>query len=198
MCDTATEIAELVGLHTPVPSRYESMSDELIEHYVYGLENIVTRDDLTIGQITSILQAVNEFLKAKHDYLFDQLERYYYLEPHFGFRSQLFFSLKKLAGSKEKYLDRMLEMYLTDHRSIGTSNEMLKEYFQSLFIQKGRQRHWDAIAETVDTDRDLEFLEMMVSKFQRQLARHGVNAWMPTLDSVKRVAIAGSTTVQKV
>ena len=46
MSDTATEVARLVGLHTPVPDRYETMSDELLEHYVYGLEKVLLRDDL--------------------------------------------------------------------------------------------------------------------------------------------------------
>ena len=183
----ATEVARLVGLHTPVPDRYETMSDELLEHYVYGLEKVVFRDDLTSVAKVQIVCAVNEFLKAKHYYLFDQFERYYYADPYFDLRSQVFFSLERLAGSKEKYLDRMLEMYLTDHRSIGTTSEMLKEYFQTLFIKKGRQRHWDVVAETADTDRDVEFIAFIAGKFQRQLERHQVNAWMPVLDEAKRV-----------
>ena len=183
----ATEVARLVGLHTPVPDRYETMSDELLEHYVYGLEKVMFRDDLTSVAKVEIVCAVNEFLKAKHYYLFDQFERCYYLEPHAGVRTQLFFSLERLAGSKEKYLDRMLEMYLTDHRSIGTTSEMVKEYFQRLFIKKGRQRHWDVVAETADTDRDVEFIAFIAGRSQRQLERHKVNAWMPVLDEAKRV-----------
>ena len=81
----------------------------------------------------------------------------------------------------------MLEMYLTDHRSIGTTSEMLKEYFQTLFIKKGRQRHWDVVAETADTDRDVEFIAFIAGKFQRQSERQNVNAWMPVLDEAKRV-----------
>ena len=187
MSDTATEVARLVGLHTPVPDRYGTMSDELLEHYVYGLEKVLLRDDLLPTAKDQLVCAINEFLKARHYYLFDQLERCYYLEPHAGVRTQLFFSLERLAGTKEKYLDRMLEMYLTDHRSIGTTNEMLKEYFQTLFIKKGRQRHWDVVAETADTDRDVEFIAFLTGKFQRQLERHQVNAWMPVLDGAKRV-----------
>ena len=187
MSDTATEVARLVGLHTPVPDRYGTMSDELLEHYVYGLEKVLLRDDLLPTAKDQLVCAINEFLKARHYYLFDQLERCYYLEPHAGVRTQLFFSLERLAGTKEKYLDRMLEMYLTDHRSIGTTNEMLKEYFQTLFIKKGRQRHWDVVAETADTDRDVEFIAFLTGKFQRQLERHQVNAWMPVLDEAKRV-----------
>ncbi|MCQ4621504.1 hypothetical protein KBX19_09795 [Corynebacterium sp. CCUG 71335] len=185
--DTATQVAELAGLHTPVPDRHETMSDELLEHYVNGLDKVLQLDDFDVENKTDIVRAVNEFLKAKHHYLFDQFEQCYYAEPHFAFRSQVFFSLKKLAGTKEKYLDRMLEMYLTDHRSIGTTNEMLKEYFQTLFIKNGRQRHWDAIAETADTDRDIEFITLIAGKSQRQLERHGVNPWIPTLDDAKRV-----------
>ena len=60
----ATEVARLVGLHTPVPDRYETMSDELLEHYVYGLEKVVFRDDLTSVAKVQIVCAVNEFLKA--------------------------------------------------------------------------------------------------------------------------------------
>ena len=187
MSDTATEVARLVGLHTPVPDRYGTMSDELLEHYVYGLEKVLLRDDLLPTAKDQLVCAINEFLKAKHYYLFDQLERYYYLEPHAHVRTQLFFSLERLAGSKEKYLDRMLEMYLTDHRSIGTTSEMVKEYFQTLFIKKGRQRHWDVVAETADTDRDVEFIAFIAGKFQRQLERHKVNASMPVLDEAKRV-----------
>ena len=187
MSDTATRVAELVGLHTPVPDRYGTMSDELLEHYVYGLEKVLLRDDLIPTAKDPLVCAINEFLKAKHYYLFDQFERYYYLEPHAHVRTKLFFSLERLAGTKEKYLDRMLEMYLTDHRSIGTTNEMLKEYFQTLFIKKGRQRHWDVVAETADTDRDVEFIAFIAGKFQRQLERHNVNAWMPVLDEAKRV-----------
>ena len=187
MSDTATRVAELVGLHTPVPDRYGTMSDELLEHYVYGLEKVLLRDDLIPTAKDSLVCAINEFLKAKHYYLFDQLERCYYLEPHAGVRTQLFFSLERLAGTKEKYLDRMLEMYLTDHRSIGTTSEMVKEYFQRLFIKKGRQRHWDVVAETADTDRDVEFIAFIAGRSQRQLERHQVNAWMPVLDEAKRV-----------
>ncbi len=187
MSDTATRVAELVGLHTPVPDRYGTMSDELLEHYVYGLEKVLLRDDLIPTAKDPLVCAINEFLKAKHYYLFDQFERYYYLEPHAHVRTKLFFSLERLAGTKEKYLDRMLEMYLTDHRSIGTTNEMVKEYFQTLFIKKGRQRHWDVVAETADTDRDVEFIAFIAGKFQRQLERHNVNAWMPVLDEAKRV-----------
>ena len=187
MSDTATRVAALVGLHTPVPDRYGTMSDELLEHYVYGLEKVLLRDDLIPTAKDPLVSAINEFLKAKHYYLFDQFERYYYLEPHAHVRTKLFFSLERLAGTKEKYLDRMLEMYLTDHRSIGTTNEMLKQYFQTLFIKKGRQRHWDVVAETADTDRDVEFIAFIAGKFQRQLERHQVNAWMPVLDEAKRV-----------
>ncbi|MDK8796255.1 hypothetical protein QP968_11190, partial [Corynebacterium sp. MSK041] len=62
MSDTATEVARLVGLHTPVPDRYGTMSDELLEHYVYGLEKVLLRDDLLPTAKDQLVCAINEFL----------------------------------------------------------------------------------------------------------------------------------------
>lgn len=196
MGDPATELAEVMGLRTPVPSRHGEMPDDLLEEYVYGLRDAIRRKVCTSTQATDMVCAVNEFLKARHRYLFDAFEECYYEVPTIHFRSQVFFSLERLAGSRGELLDRMLEMYMTDHRSIGSTNEMIKEYFQTMVVKKGKQRHWDLIAQSVDTRKDVEFLTMLTSKFQAKLDRRGVVAWMPELDDAQRVVGGPPTRVE--
>lgn len=196
MNEAATEAAEAAGLHTPVPSRHEEISDDLLEHYVYGLRDYIRSKEYTSDHATELVCVINEFLKARHRYLFDAFEECYYEVPTIDFRSQVFFSLERLAGSRGELLDRMLEMYMTDHRSIGSTSEMIKEYFQTMVVKKGKQRHWDLIAQSVDTQKDVEFLTMLTTKSQAKLDRRGVVAWMPELDDAQRVVSGPPTRVE--
>ena len=196
MNEAAAEAAEAAGLHTPVPSRHEKISDDLLEHYVYGLRDYIRSKEYTSDHATELVRVINEFLKARHRYLFDAFEECYYEVPMIDFRSQVFFSLERLAGSRGELLDRMLEMYMTDHRSIGSTNEMIKQYFQVMVVKNGKQRHWDLIAQSVDTQKDVEFLTMLTSKSQAKLDRRGVVVWMPELDDAQRVVSGPPVTVE--
>ncbi len=97
MSDLATELAEAMGLHTPVPSRHGEMPDDLLEEYVYGLRDAIRSKVCTSTQATDMVCAVNEFLKARYRYLFDAFEECYYEVPTIDFRSQVFFSLERLG-----------------------------------------------------------------------------------------------------
>lgn len=194
MNELVNEFAASVGLHTPVPSRWEEMPDDLLEHYIVGMAEAVRRNEYTPVGVHQMVCAVNEFLKARHHRFFDEFEEIYYTVPSIHCRSQVFFSLDRLAGTKEPLLDRMLEIYMTDRRSIGSTNEMIKEYFQLMVARKGKQRHWDLIAQTADTHQDIGMLIQFSSKFKKKLDRRGVNAWIPELDEVQRVISVPPTT----
>ena len=58
----------------------------------------------------------------------------------------------RLAGWDEDHLDRLLELYLQDHRTLDCplNREMVKEHFQYIFARKGQQRHSDAQQAFVD------------------------------------------------
>ena len=197
MNELVNEFAASVGLHTPVPSRWEEMPDDLLEHYIVGMAEAVRRNEYTPIGVDQMVCAVNEFLKARHHRFFDEFEEIYYAVPTLTPRDQVFFSLDRLAGTKEPLLDRMLEMYMTDRRSIGSTSEMIKEYFQLMVARKGKQRHWDLIAQTADTQRDIEMLVLFSNKFKKKLDRRGVNAWIPELDSTQRVISVPPTTEEE-
>lgn len=167
-----TQLARKLGLPAPFPTRWETCSDDDLDTYVQGLDAAIDNPDVTEDELGSLIMSINEHLGAKTRRHFDHFVDFYYRVPSFHPRSQLYYSLKKMAGSTVTGLDRMLEIYNTDHRG-------LKEYFQALFAKKGKQKHWDAIASTCTSQKDIDFLTMLAEAEKKKLDKHIVNPWIP-------------------
>ncbi|OFT82468.1 hypothetical protein [Corynebacterium sp. HMSC29G08] len=180
---TASIVARAAGLPWPVPTRHGSLSDDVLEQYAVGFADVLRLPEFTMFEKDSVIATVWEFTKAKHSRFFDAFETYYLQVPTSRFRNRIFFAMEKVVGSKEKFLDRMLELYNLDHRTLGdhSDRETYKEYFHQLFAAKGKQRHWDAIAETADCERDLSMLRLFADKYARRHEKLGIDAWIPVL-----------------
>ena len=167
----AAHVARTAGLPTPVPDRWDTVSDELLEEYILGYERVLTHPDLNDDHKGCIVGVFNEHVKARHKKYFDIVADYYQRSERHA-ASQLYFTLEKMCGSSIAMADKMLEVY-------NTGYGWFKEYFQSYFAERGTQKHWDAMANDATTEEDIEFLTLMAKSKKRYLDKHGVTPWVP-------------------
>ena len=129
----AAHVARTAGLPTPVPDRWDTVSDELLEEYILGYERVLTHPDLNDDHKGCIVGVFNEHVKARHKKYFDIVADYYQRSERHA-ASQLYFTLEKMCGSSIAMADKMLEVY-------NTGYGWFKEYFQSYFAERGTQKH---------------------------------------------------------
>lgn len=83
------QVALKVGLPTPVPDRWDTVSDELLEQYILGYGRVLDDPDIEATRQASIVGAFNEHVKARHKIYFDIVADYYQRANENGAR-QLF------------------------------------------------------------------------------------------------------------
>ncbi|MDK8796212.1 hypothetical protein QP968_10975 [Corynebacterium sp. MSK041] len=164
---------------TDLPSRFDPVTDQELAGYITALTDALN-DGADGDAAAGLAKVVNEHCKPWHYEHFDAVEACYLKEPRFAVRFPMFQCLERLCGQDVQLLDRMLELYKTDHRTeeADCNREVIKEFFQYLFATKGHQRHWDAIAESATTVQDVAMLEALQYKNLKSNT-NSVDTWVP-------------------
>lgn len=171
------QLALKVGLPTPVPDRWDTVSDEVLEQYILGFERVLDDPEFNDRQELSIVSVFNEHVKARHKKYFDVVAGYYLRAEKLP-ASELFFTLKKMCGSSRAMADRMLEVYNTDPR-------WFKHYFYGYFAERGTQKYWDVIANDATTAEDIRLLKILAKDKRRLFDKNNVDPWIPELPGNK-------------
>lgn len=163
-----------------LPTRYDVVSDDELDVFVTRLAEQLEQGCEDVDAVAGLARVVDEHLWARHGQYFEALFQCYLAEPRFAVRFHMFSCLERLTGHDPELLDRMLELYGRDHRTVEApyEREEIKGLFQYLFATKGHQRHWDAIARTVTTEADRQMVEALSYKM-REANTNPVDPWLP-------------------
>lgn len=163
-----------------LPTRYDTVSDEELDAFVSDLTDQLAVSDRDLDAVSGLARVVDEHLRPRHTKHFDTIYRCYLAEPRFAVRFHMFQCLDRLTAHDPELLDRMLELYEQDHRTVDAPypREEIKGLFQYLFATKGHQHHWDAVARTANTAADLDMLKALSYK-PRETNTNGLDTWLP-------------------
>ena len=141
-------------------------------------------EDATNLQKGSYVAGLNEHVGAGAR---DRLEDIglYYKSSNLDFpRSQLVFTLWKMAGRSKNAIFKILAIYVDDReRHKNDEVETFDDDFFLLTVKRGVQEHWDFLANSARDSVDVSNLKSFVQEGsgREKFERRGLNPWVPDL-----------------